>query len=93
MFGGAGEQSIEVLTLNSDNSFNITEYQNLTSYQLYPFAFNVAADDYLYWFWASIKLNIQNVLIASEIFHLTRSSFEQYCKMSVIDGQDLWFII
>ena len=47
MFGGSGETPIEVLRLNYDNSFNITEYDTLTNYYNYPFAFKVTAEDYL----------------------------------------------
>ena len=47
MFGGSGEKPTEVLRLNSDNTFNITEYDILNNYNNYPFAFKVAEDDYL----------------------------------------------
>ena len=47
MFGGNGEPKIEVLHLNSDNTFNITEYDPLDNYYNYPFAFKVTEDDYL----------------------------------------------
>ena len=47
MFGGSGETRIEVLRLNYDNSFNITEYDTLTNYYNYPFAFKVTEEDYL----------------------------------------------
>ena len=47
MFGGSGETQIEVLRLNNDNSFNITEYDTLDNYYMYPFVFKVAEEDYL----------------------------------------------
>ena len=47
MFGGSGTTQIEVLHLNYDNSFNITQYDSLTNYYNYPFAFKVTAEDYL----------------------------------------------
>ena len=46
MFGGSGETQVEVLRLNHDNSFNITEYGTLTNYYNYPFAFKVTEEDY-----------------------------------------------
>ena len=48
VFGGnSGDKNIEVLQLNSGNSFNITEYDSLNSYYAYPLVFKVAADEYL----------------------------------------------
>ena len=47
MFGGNDVTKIEVLHLNYDNTFNITEYDSLSNYHNYPFAFKVTEDEYL----------------------------------------------